>query len=243
MSTKKYEFTREELGLSPEANLPVVIAALNNERAGIPTEVDKPYYALANWPTIRHKFDSLVLQSDLTEMPFSGTPEITVDNLKEIQDAVTMYHEDKSPEAQELAISTLREAGLTYEAPVPATEEELQTLVTEETQDDTQETEVTEEETASEQVSVPSENAVVAAKTPVNVLPVAQMNDALNSAKTALGHSKSLQTALQQAQEAAQAQTAALVDATIAIADTILQANSAQAEIPAIEEAEIAVEV
>jgi len=240
MSTKKYEFTREELGLSPEANLPVVIAALNNERAGIPTEVDKPYYALANWPTIRHKFASLVLQSDLTEMPFSGTPEITVDNLKEIQDAVTMYHEDKSPEAQELAISTLREAGLTYEAPVPATEEELQTLVTEESQDAP---EVTEEEAVPEQTPVPADNAIVAAKTPVNVLP-AQMNDALVSAKTALEHSKNLRTALDQAREAADAQAEALVNATLAIADTILKANSVEAEIPAaIEEAEIAVEV
>ena len=241
MNTKKYEFTREELGLSPEANLPVVIAALNNERAGTPTEVDKPYYALANWPTIRHKFASLALQSDLAEMPFSGTPEITVDNLKELQDAVIMYHEDKSPEAQELAISTLCEAGLTYEAPVPATEEELQTLVTEESQDAP---EVTEEEAAPEQAPVPADNAIVAAKTPVNVLPVAQMNDALSNAKTALGHSKDLQTALRTAQAAADAQAEALVNTTLAIADTILKANSAQAEIPAnIEEAEIAVEV
>ena len=70
------------------------------------------------------------------------------------------------------------------------------------------------------------------------------MNDALSNAKTALGHSKDLQTALRTAQAAADAQAEALVNTTLAIADTILKANSAQAEIPAnIEEAEIAVEV
>jgi len=130
---KTLNITHEQLGLSAQANLQEVLEILGREKAGTLKEEDKAYTTLEKWPAISQAYGDLLLKEAISALPFEGEVGITDDNRKDLNEAVAMLQTEPT---SELAISVLTEAGLTYVVSPPASEEALQSVVTNTAADD-----------------------------------------------------------------------------------------------------------